>query len=93
MKNAYLNGRQIQSREDLHDELKRQLEFPDYYGANLDALYDLLTAESEETCLYLLFEDDLEENLGSYYKRLLYTLEDVCEENDNIQLIRLEEED
>ncbi len=93
MKNAYVNGRQIRSREELHETLKQQLGFPEYYGANLDALYDMLTSTNEEISLYLLFEDELEENLGSYYKRLMYTLEDVCLENEKIQLVRLKEEE
>ena len=89
MKYAYLNGRQIESREQLHAALKEQLDFPEYYGCNLDALYDLLSCEREKVCICLLFADEMEENLGSYYNRFLYTLNDVCEENENVSLVRL----
>ena len=40
MKTALINGRRIHTKEDLHQTLKVQLDLPEYYGANLDALYD-----------------------------------------------------
>ena len=33
----------VRSREELHHLLKKALDLPDYYGMNLDALYDLLS--------------------------------------------------
>ncbi|MEC1552869.1 barstar family protein [Bacillus haynesii] len=43
MKQVILYGEKITSVSDLHKELKEQLELPDYYGENLDALWDCLT--------------------------------------------------
>ena len=43
MKQVTLKGEKIRSVSDLHKELKEQLELPDYYGENLDALWDCLT--------------------------------------------------
>lgn len=37
----------------LHQELARKLSFPQWYGANLDALYDCLTDLEEDTHLIL----------------------------------------
>lgn len=37
-----LEGKNIRSKEELHEALKKLLEFPDYYGKNLDALWDCL---------------------------------------------------
>lgn len=39
-----LDGNEIRSIEEFHDKLKIILELPDYYGRNLDALWDCLTA-------------------------------------------------
>jgi len=39
-----LNGKHITSQETFHKEIKRVLDFPDYYGENLDALWDCLTS-------------------------------------------------
>lgn len=33
----------FQNEKDLHRYLSKELGFPDYYGSNLDALYDCLT--------------------------------------------------
>ncbi len=38
-----LNGNNIKTIDELHKELKIKLELPDYYGENLDALWDCLT--------------------------------------------------
>src|SRR5690606_35594617 len=37
-----LDGRRIHSVEEFHDHLKEAAGFPDSYGRNLDALYDIL---------------------------------------------------
>ena len=36
-----------------HNYLKKQLNFPDYYGENLDALYDCLTEICDEIQIVL----------------------------------------
>lgn len=38
-----IDGRDFENIEVLHDVLKDKLDFPDYYGRNLDALWDCLT--------------------------------------------------
>ncbi|PDO10033.1 MAG: hypothetical protein BLM47_09485 [Candidatus Reconcilbacillus cellulovorans] len=43
MKRVVIDGRTIAGEDDLHDLLARELGFPDYYGRNLDALWDGLT--------------------------------------------------
>lgn len=42
-KEIRLDGRKLMTREAAHDKLKERFGFPDYYGRNLDALWDLLT--------------------------------------------------
>ena len=37
--------------EAIHRQLSEALDFPDWYGANLDALYDCLTDLGEPVCL------------------------------------------
>ena len=43
----------IASAKDLHNALARELDFPDWYGHNLDALYDCLTELPEAVHLVL----------------------------------------
>ena len=46
---ALIDGAAIETRDQLHDTLARQLSFPAYYGRNLDALFDCLTDLTEDT--------------------------------------------
>ena len=43
MKTVTLALARMQSIRQLHKYLRTELELPDYYGENLDALYDCLT--------------------------------------------------
>ncbi|UPK46344.1 MULTISPECIES: barstar family protein [Paenibacillus] len=47
MKRVVLNGEDFSSTTELHELLKQKLELPDFYGANLDALWDCLTGMIE----------------------------------------------
>jgi RNAse (barnase) inhibitor barstar len=40
MRYAVIDGGTISDRAEQHRQLARVLELPDWYGANLDALYD-----------------------------------------------------
>ena len=77
MKIAYLSGENISDRASLHTSIASQLDFPDYYGANLDALYDILSTVSEPTCIVIDDDKTLSDNLGDYYEKLLRVLEDA----------------
>lgn len=44
----------------IHDQLAETLHFPDYYGRNLDALYDCLTDVQEDAQIRLVNAEALE---------------------------------
>ena len=73
-------------RATAHDYLKALLGFPEYYGRNLDALYDLLTERGEETTLLLRQREQMEQQLGHYAAALLDTLSDAAEANPKLTL-------
>ena len=77
MRTAYLNGKTIPDRAALHAALAAQLEFPAYYGRNLDALYDVLTERAEPVCVEIEDAPALSEALGDYYMKFLRVLEDA----------------
>lgn len=81
-----LNGREMTTREAAHDHLAQQLSFPDWYGRNLDALYDLLTERGEPTLLVLEESETLTASLGSYGQALLDTLRDAAENNPTLEI-------
>ncbi len=84
MKITILNGKRMTYNKSTHAYLKRKLQFPDYYGNNLDALWDLLTSISNPIEIILLNIDDMYENLGEYGEEIVKTFEEAMDENANI---------
>lgn len=80
-----LDGRLMTDRGAAHDHLAQQLQFPAYYGRNLDALYDLLTDRSMPLEIEFSHAEDMKAQLGVYGSTLLHTLQEA--ESDNLNLI------
>ena len=53
MRKITIDCKTIADRTDMHECLARELDFPDWYGKNLDALYDCLT-ELDSVHLHLV---------------------------------------
>lgn len=87
---AVIDGGSVDSREALHRALKEELSLPDWYGNNLDALFDCLTELHEPTELTVLNAGRLRESLGSYAPALLHALRDSERENEKL-IVRWEE--
>ena len=64
-------------KKDGHDYLKEAFNFPDYYGKNLDALYDCLCEIGVETEIILI-------NGEGVSRDLIDTFEDASCENENL---------
>ena len=60
-----LNGAAIRDRRELHEALAAGLELPEWYGGNLDGLYDCLT-ELPDRYLKVTGAAALTESLGAY---------------------------
>lgn len=85
---ARLDGRQISDRKQLHHILSMELDFPAWYGSNLDALYDCLMDIHEDTVLVILHWEQLMERLGDYGNRWFHVLSQAERENHWFQLSR-----
>lgn len=79
-----LDGREMTDRQRTHDYLASQLHFPEYYGRNLDALYDLLTEGDKELEICFRHVGEMKNSLGGYGMKLLQTLLEA--ENDHLPL-------
>ena len=87
MQEIIIDGEKIHTKEELHKAFAEQFGFPEWYGGNLDALYDCLTELMEEVDIHILHTASLEEKLGGYGGTLLRVLKDAEENNLNIQVI------
>lgn len=87
MKEITVECRAILSRSELHDAFAEALSFPDWYGGNLDALHDQLTAICEETVIHLLHWEEAEEAMGRYAICAKRAILDAAEENPQLQVI------
>lgn len=72
LKTILLDGNTIITKERLHLELKDALDLPDYYGNNLDALWDCLTTDVELPIkiTWINFENS-QKYLGPYAQKTL----------------------
>lgn len=85
-------------RDSLHRYLQEQFGFADYYGENLDALFDLLTeypedinivfaGEEDGTCCEAVWEESgsvHSEEMQRYLKKVRRVIEDAAEENSHL---------
>ena len=85
MRKVTLDIRNIETVGALHIYLQYKLDFPAYYGRNLDALYDLLTEMGEEVGIILLAEGVKGEN-AAYLPRLVCVMEDAAQENEKLHI-------
>lgn len=86
MRKITIDGEVLKTRNSIHQHLKTDLGFPDYYGMNLDALYDVLITEERETEICIANEDKLTSNIGEYWNRLSDTLTDISLQNKKITI-------
>ena len=78
MKEIVLDGKLMTSREAAFAYLKAAFSFPAYFGANLDALYDLLSEmRSQELTVTLINGDILRSALGDYGEGIISCFADA----------------
>ena len=77
-----LDSGSVGNRETLHRVLAAGLQFPDWYGGNLDALHDCLTEINQPTELVIRGGDALETALGNYAAAFRRVLTDSAAQND-----------
>ena len=81
MTNVYeLDGTALHERAAAHAYLQRTLGFPGWYGGNLDALYDMLTAFGTPTMIWITDADAADPALAQVF-------EDAMAENQMLTVI------
>lgn len=78
MKKITLDFENISNKEEMHKYLAEKFEFPDYYGKNLDALFECLTDIAEPTAVNII------NAINDYDVQIINVITSAEEENDNL---------
>ena len=83
MNNITLTSDKFNTKKELHGYLKKKLKFPDYYGENLDALFDCLTDISTDTAVDIRYDEENE-----FQKTVLKVFSDAVSQNTHLAIIK-----
>ncbi len=86
MKSVSINSADYVSMEEVHEELADALDFPKYYGKNLDALYDVLTDADETTIIGLDLNTVQSGTMLQALQRLVEVVQEASDVNPRIIL-------
>ncbi len=78
MKKITLDFENISGKEEMHKYLAENFEFPDYYGGNLDALFECLTDIAEPTAVNIV------NAINDYDEQIINVITSAEEGNDNL---------
>lgn len=93
MRKIELNLNIPSSKAELHEYLMEMMVFPEYYGKNLDALYDCLSDIDEPTAVAIQkpFSEyaESDDELFIYAEQVVDTFCEAEDENDNLVVFRI----
>ena len=62
---------------ELHQRIKVAFDFPDYYGENWDAFYDLICTDSKAEMIIILGKNEMSKSLEAQFERMCKTIDDA----------------
>lgn len=89
MKTVVIDFSKCKYPMDLHNEIREKLELPEWYGDNLDALWDMLTGFIEtpiEITVIYKPENKAAENLKENVLKVIETFKEASEEDEEIKI-------
>ena len=89
MKNVSLDAKKMLEKEKMHEYFAKKFDLPEYYGKNLDALFDCLCEINEPTLIKLKNENALD---SATKESLIQLFRDVCSENALVKFEPLKDE-
>ena len=89
MKNVILDAKKMAEKEKMHEYFANKFDLPEYYGRNLDALFDCLCEINEPTLIKLKNEKFLDDSAKESLTRLF---RDVCNENEMVKFELVKDE-
>ena len=88
MKTIVIDFSECKYPMDLHNEIREKLELPEWYGNNLDALWDMLTGFIETPInVTMIFkpENKAVENLNESVLKIIETFKEASEDDEEIK--------
>ena len=89
MKSVILDAKKMAEKEKMHEYFAKKFDLPEYYGKNLDALFDCLCEINEPTLIRLKNEKFLDDSAKESLTRLF---RDVCNENELVKFELVKDE-
>ena len=89
MKIVILDAKKMLEKEKMHEYFAKKFDLPEYYGRNLDALFDCLCEINEPTLIKLKNENALD---SATKESLIQLFRDVCSENALVKFEPLKDE-
>ena len=89
MKIVILDAKKMAEKENMHEYFAKKFDLPEYYGRNLDALFDCLCEINEPTLIKLKNEEFLDD---SAKESLTQLFRDVCNENELVKFELVKDE-
>lgn len=81
-----LDAQKMTGRKQAHVYLKESLRFPDYYGCNLDALYDCLTDSADLQICFVNTQD-----APAYFEKVLRVFREAAQDHPGLTVLEAEE--
>ena len=94
MRNIEINLAGVKNFDDFHNEISSKLNFPEYYGRNLDAMHDCLTDIADDMEIVFFGVKacrELSPEMSAYIDGFERMLEDTSKECENLTFILLAE--
>jgi ribonuclease inhibitor len=82
-----LEGKSIRSLDEFYGEIAKKLRFPEHFGRNLDALWDVLTTDIKGP-VELAWEDSelSKKSMGKDFEKVAALLRDVGKEREDFRV-------
>lgn len=83
----YIEGQYMTDRQSAYAHIAERLDFPDYFGNNLDALADCLSEMPFNCTIIISGKQNILGNLGHYGENMLEVFEEAADEEFGFKLI------
>ncbi|MBE6038131.1 MAG: ribonuclease inhibitor [Anaerofustis stercorihominis] len=82
MKLRIIDCKKFTDKNSAHEEIMQAMEFPGYYGKNLDALWDMLTEITDDTLILLVNSSYAAEDT----ENIIHLFREAEEENPRLRI-------